>query len=85
MKYETHDFYCLKCGNKGMPCRRKSGHQHKRFHRKKLYCIYCGQEVNHIECKNEIDVREFRLNFERGVYKDEAQESVSYVRNAGIW
>lgn len=85
MKYETHDFYCLKCGNKGMPCRRKTGHQYKKFHRKKLYCIYCREEVNHIECKNELEVREFKANFERGVYKNEAQESISYVRDSRIW
>jgi hypothetical protein len=81
MSYEEHYFYCLKCGNKGIPLMRESGFQHERFHRKRLYCPYCKQEVNHIECKNQEDVEEFLNNFKNGVYKDEAEESISFVRN----
>ena len=84
MKFNEHDFYCIKCGHKGIPLSRKQGHQHERFHRKKLFCIYCQQAVNHIECKNDEDVAEFKRNFENGVYKDEAEESVSYVRAGGF-
>ena len=84
MKFNEHDFYCIKCGHKGIPLSRKQGHQHERFHRKKLFCIYCQQEVNHIECKNDEDVAEFKRNFENGVYKNEAEESVSYVRAGGF-
>ena len=84
MKFNEHDFYCIKCGHKGIPLSRKQGHQHERFHRKKLFCIYCQQGVNHIECKNDEDVAEFKRNFENGVYKDEAEESVSYVRAGGF-
>ena len=84
MKFNEHDFYCIKCGHKGIPLSRKQGHQYERFHRKKLFCIYCQQEVNHIECKNDEDVAEFKRNFENGVYKDEAEESVSYVRAGGF-
>ena len=84
MKFNEHDFYCIKCGHKGIPLSRKQGHQHERFHRKKLFCIYCQQEVNPIECKNDEDVAEFKRNFENGVYRDEAEESVSYVRAGGF-
>lgn len=84
MKCDTHEFYCMKCGNRGIPLSRNRGHQHGRFHRKKIFCLYCQQEVNHIECKNPEDVKEFQENFEKGVYEDEANESVSYVRNTWI-
>ena len=84
MKYDVHDFYCLKCGKKGIPLSRKHGFQHERFHRKKLYCIFCGEEVNHIECKSYEDVEIFKENFEKGVYQDEAQDSLSYVRTSRI-
>ena len=80
MKYDEHDFYCIKCGNKGIPLSRDRGHQHKRFHRKKLFCLTCQQEVNHIECKNLEDVEKFKEDFKNGVYTDEAEESISYVR-----
>ena len=84
MKYDVHDFYCLKCGKKGIPLSRKHGFQHERFHRKKLYCIFCGEEVNHIECKSAEDVEIFKENFEKGVYQDEAEESISYLRTSWI-
>lgn len=84
MRYEEHDFYCIKCGKKGIPLARKKGLQHERMHRKKLYCLFCKEEVNHIECRTFADVEEFKENFEKGVYKDEAEESISYVRSSGI-
>ena len=41
--YEIHDFYCLNFGKKSIPLSRKSGHQHARNHRKRLYCPNCKQ------------------------------------------
>lgn len=84
MRYEEHDFYCIKCGKKGIPLARKKGFQHEKMHRKKLYCLFCKEEVNHIECRTFADVEEFKKNFEMGVYKDEAEESISYVRSGRI-
>jgi uncharacterized Zn finger protein (UPF0148 family) len=71
----------MNCGRKGIPLMRKSGFQHEIFHRKKLYCPFCKMEVNHVECKTYADVEEFKENFEKGVYRDEAEESISYVRS----
>ena len=82
-RYEEHSFYCLNCGNKGIPIMRKMGHQHGRMHRKKLYCLTCKCEVNHMECRTPVDVEEFLINFEAGVYVNEAEESLSFVR--GSW
>lgn len=76
VKMETHDFYCINCGNRGISLMRKEGHQHPRMHRKKLYCPTCKAEVNHIECKNDEDVFNFKIDFENGVYIDEAAESL---------
>lgn len=82
--YEEHSFFCINCGKKGIPLRRKVGFQHGRFHRKKLYCPYCKMEINHIECKNMEDVEQFLEDFKNGVYIDEAEESISYVRDPRI-
>ena len=79
---DTHSFYCIKCGNQGIPLMRKQGHQHERYHRKKLYCYHCKEEVNHIECKTLEDVETFLENFRNGVYVDEAEESLAFVRNS---
>ena len=84
MSYTEHSFYCINCGNKGLPLMRRKSLQHKSFHRKKLYCIHCKEEINHIECKTEEDVKEFLENFKKGEYADEAKESLSYVRTSGV-
>ena len=68
--FESHDFYCTKCSNKGIPCQRRIGHQHSRGHLKKLFCIYCNEEVNHYECRSLEDVEKFKKNFNKGVYKE---------------
>lgn len=80
--YAEHSFYCISCGNKGIPLMRKQGFKHQGMHRKKLYCVHCKCEVNHVECKTFDEVEEFRYNFENGVYKDEAKESLSHVGNS---
>lgn len=78
---ETHDFYCICCGKKGIPVMRKVGHQHGKHHMKKLFCITCQKEVNHVECKNYEDVIEFEKKFKQGEYADAAKESLSYSLN----
>ena len=82
--YDTHKFFCLACGGEGIPLARKKGQQRERFHRKKMYCYHCKNTVNHIECKSSEDVKEFKHNFELGVYKNEAEESLAVVRMSGL-
>lgn len=82
MGYNEHSFYCIKCGNKGIPIMRRQSFQHKKMHRKKLYCLHCKEEINHIECKTLEDVETFKINFENGVYINEAEESISHVRDS---
>ena len=82
--YSEHSFYCINCGNKGIPLMRPQGFKHAGMHRKKLYCIHCRQEVNHVECKTFDEVEEFHTNFENGVYKDEAKESISACGNSRL-
>ena len=84
MKMVSHDFYCINCGNRGIPLSRNRGHYHSKHHRKKLYCPTCKLEVNHIEIKSYNDLLEFKDNFERGVYKNEAETSLNYVRDTGV-
>ena len=64
----TSDFYCLRCGKKGMPIARKIGSQREAGHLKKLYCIYCKEEVNHAEIRpfGSYHYEDFKLEFELG-------------------
>ena len=83
--YETHSFYCIKCGRQGIPIVRNRGHLHSKSHRKLLYCPFCQEEINHIEVRNMEEAIAFKTNFEKGVYKDEAAQSLHYVRNSRQW
>ena len=77
-KYIEHEFYCLRCGKPGIPIRRNQGFQHGPMHRKKLYCIYCQAEINHVEIRNLDEKEKFLEDFANGVYKDEAEESCNF-------
>ena len=72
MCYETSEFYCIKCGNKGIPVQRPQARKREKFHRKKLYCPHCRITLNHIECKDEFDVKEFKTRFAAGEFTEEA-------------
>lgn len=74
-----NSFYCMNCGKKtDLP--RKISAQKGKFHRKKLYCPWCRSMVNHIECRTQDEIDEFRENYEAGVYIEEALESLEIVQ-----
>lgn len=79
-----HDFYCMNCGKKAIPLARSESLQHEKHHRKQMYCIWCKEVVNMIECRNDEEVFEFKENFEKGLYRDEAEDSINYGRNSGL-
>lgn len=84
MGYETHKFFCLKCGRASIPLARKKGHQHKDWHRKKLYCPYCKMTLNHMEIKNLEQEQEFLERFREGEFINEAEESLAFSRNSWL-
>ena len=57
----------------------QTGKQKEKFHRKKLYCLNCKTEVNHIECRNQEEIETFKMNFALGLYKEEAAESLGFT------
>ena len=76
MSYEQSDFYCIHCGQKGIPCLRPQARRRERFHRKKLYCPHCGHTINHIECRTDEDVYDFKEAFDNGEFQEEARISI---------
>ena len=83
-QYSEHRFFCESCGREGIPIPRKKSCQREKLHRKKLYCPWCKKEVNHIECRTPEEIEEFKKNFEEGVYKDEAETSLDFVRSSRL-
>ena len=46
------DFYCTYCGHKSFPILRRVGKEREPGHLKKLYCLYCKEERNMAEVRN---------------------------------
>lgn len=44
-------FFCTKCGREGIPIQRTISKEREPGHLKRLYCIYCKEEVNHAEVR----------------------------------
>lgn len=77
---ERRDFFCLNCGKQNMPIYRNSGRAKEKGHRKKLYCPWCKEEVNHIECRTQEDIEQFKQDFEVGLFAEEAAASIQYIK-----
>jgi hypothetical protein len=65
---ESHNFYCCKCGAKGIPVVRKQNKLREKMHLKQLWCINCKEVVNHVECYDDKDVAKFLERFKNGYY-----------------
>lgn len=71
-------FFCTNCGREGIPVARKKGQERKSGHLKKLYCIYCDKEVNHVEIKlaGDYSYEDFLEEFEAGRFRDGNRDSI---------
>ena len=49
--HTTSEFYCTKCGKRGIPIARNKGRQREVGHLKKLFCLHCQEETNHAEVR----------------------------------
>lgn len=68
----VNDFYCTKCGKRGIPLVRKAGKQKEQGHLKNLFCIYCQEETNHVELRpfGSYRLEDFLEEFELGRFVD---------------
>lgn len=82
-KYEIHDFYCMSCGNR-LPLARRTNKLREPFHRKKLYCPFCGTEANMVEVKNYKEKLKFQEMFNNGEFEEELKASIEVVQNGVI-
>lgn len=73
-------FLCTKCGNEGIPIIRRNGRAREAGHLKKLWCLKCKQETNHVECKmgTHYDVNDFWLEFEYGNFDENGNRLNKY-------
>ena len=77
------------CGREGIPVQRKKGQERKGGHLKKLYCMYCKQEVNHAECKefSKYTYREFLEEFNGGNFNENGERRLpwrQFLKEKGV-
>ena len=80
--YELHDFYCINCGEKGIPLARPNNKKKGAGHRKNMYCFHCKHTVNHVECNTIEEVEQFKTDFNNGLYAEEAKAELNYEKNS---
>jgi len=81
MKITQSRFFCTKCGNEGLPCNRKQSKQREPGHLKKLYCLHCGEEVNHAEIREigGYTIEDFKREFNLGRFVGGKKKELSQL------
>ena len=74
----TSSFYCTCCGNKGIPIARWRGAERNAGHLKKIYCLKCKKEVNHVECKGSYTYNNFLFEFENHNFDENGNRIRTY-------
>lgn len=80
------EFYCCKCGRRGIPILRKKGAEREAGHLKRLWCINCQQEWNHVECKpwTKYTVEDFEIEFKTGNFDEQGNRKMPYGKLKGM-
>lgn len=74
------DFFCTQCGSRGIPIPRRKGAERESGHLKRLFCLKCGCEINHVECRSgsKYTYDDFKLEFDYGNFDKEGQRIRTY-------
>jgi len=80
----SSEFWCVNCGQRGIPIMRERSCRREKGHRKALYCIRCKMVLNHVETRNEDEARRFREDFAAGKFTEEAKQTIAYAKEHGI-
>ena len=74
------DFYCTRCGNKGIPVFRTAGKEKEPGHLKKLFCLYCQEEVNMVEIRSvgKYHLEDFWMEYEYGNFDENGNRKESW-------
>ena len=79
-KMTTSEFYCTKCGERGIPIARRIGKQREAGHLKKLYCLNCKEAWNFVEVRpfGDYTYENFLTEFRYGNFDKEGNRKISY-------
>lgn len=80
-------FYCTQCGNEGVPIFRKGNQRRELGHLKKIYCLKCGKECNHVEIGENnwgYTYSDFLKEFNGKNFDEQGQRKVSIKEFLGV-
>ena len=79
-KYTISKMFCTKCGREGIAVPRKIGKYREAGHLKKLYCLNCGVQTNHVEIKSftKYSYEDFKTEYEYGNFTEEGIRKYKY-------
>ena len=74
------EFYCTQCSQKGLPIWRRTGAEREGGHLKKIYCLNCKKETNHVECKpfTKYSYEDFKTEYEYGNFDETGKRIRTY-------
>ena len=74
------EFYCTQCGNKGIPIPRMKRSKREPGHLKKLFCLTCKEEINHVECipNSKYTKEDFFIEFKNKNFTKDGQRKLKY-------
>jgi len=77
---QDSQFFCTRCGKLGIPIQRKNGRKREAGHLKKLWCLNCKDEVNHVEVKmgTHYSKEDFDLEFTYGNFDEKGNRIYPY-------
>ncbi len=72
-------FFCVACGEEGIPIARRKGREREPGHLKKLFCLNCHKETNHAEVRefSRYSYEDFLLEFENGNFSEAGDRILS--------
>jgi len=79
--FNISKMYCTQCGNEGVSIWRKSNKKRECGHLKKLYCIHCKKETNHVEVRSmfsDYNYEDFQLEIKYNNFNIEGNRKEPY-------
>lgn len=74
--YSLSDFYCLGCKHM-ITLPRLQGRTKEKFHLKKIHCVHCKEELNHLEVRDSDALTVHQLNNAIGVARKKLRQRVT--------
>lgn len=84
-KIYISDFFCTQCASRGIPIPRLKGREREPGHLKKLYCLRCKKEINHVECipGTKYTHKDFIIEYEYDNFTEEGLRKKTYNQLRG--